>query len=144
HDDLVAVDLGVAQVDVGAAHEGDDGRLALDPPPTLADGAGHDGHRPADRLARPPRVAPRRVRHAALGDGDRQVGGDVGQLADGAGCVDAVDPLGELVEVDPALAAVGAQDVHDVFALGIGCADLRRVVAEPLQAHGGDSLTRGG
>ena len=108
------LDLGIAQVEMAATHDGDRVGLLSKSPPAPALGATHDRDRPAGCLAadhrREPAVLPPASGDSAEDAGEvgaegmRQIGEHRVQIPERDGLVGSLDPLGELVQRQPAVA----------------------------------------
>ena len=117
--DHVVGQLGVVEVEVGAAHDVDHLEVRADAPAALALAAAHDRHEPA-RAALAARDRHPRARAAGrVVAGDDDVGDQPLQLAVGARLVDGGQALLELVHRQPALAGGLAQDFGVAFAVGV-------------------------
>ena len=112
---LLALDLGPAQIHVAAAHDGDGVGLAADAPAPLRAVPAHDGDVPAAGAA--PGGLDLRGR-GRLGHG--QVHHDGLELTPRLGLERQSHPLGELVEREPALDHVLAEQRHGPVAVGVG------------------------
>jgi hypothetical protein len=120
--DLVVLDLGLAEVEVAAAHQREDDHPSRNAPAALAVGAAHDRHQPTPRLAPRARGRQRRDR--------RKLPPDRVELGQRLRVVRLVHALRELLQRQATLRRVLAQLRDDLLPLGVG------------RTHGGELLLR--
>ncbi|MFY9931586.1 MAG: hypothetical protein WAK82_26650 [Streptosporangiaceae bacterium] len=112
--ELAALDFGLAQVNLVAAHDGQGVDGADGPEPAAPVRATHDGDQPADRLA-----GHRDGHGLGLTRLLRQVAGQRGKLAAGPGAQGTAGALLELVQREPTRGRMLGQHVQRGVSLGV-------------------------
>ncbi len=128
-DDLRTFDFCVAEIEHAAAHDGDRIGPLPESPPTLALGATHDRDRPAGRLAAASGVRNKwrggvglDCEHAGKVGSERmgKIREHGGEIPERDRPVGSFDPLGELVQRQPAVTTGGLEDFDSPFTVLVG------------------------
>src|SRR5665811_1572257 len=106
-----SLDLGLSEIELAAAHDGDGGGVPTGPPPTLGSRPTHDGNDPS------PGAPAGRLRFGYRSG--REVGNECIEVTLGAGDERVVDPLGEFVQRQPSDNDVLAEGRHRSIAVGV-------------------------